>query len=211
MKKILLMMVLACSTLLAHAQLDNGLSVKGGIGISSIVGSDADNFKSSFTYKVGISYDWALTYDEFERPKFFIIPGINYSSQSFKIDGIEGNIRTNYVEVPILAAYKHAFNDKLSLVGKVGPYFSYGLFGTGIEIYSYGYDDDFGYFYDNESYNIFDSERGFDRFDAGLVIGASLEYTRFSAGLEFQRGFVKRDSDYKQFNQGFWLTICCKL
>lgn len=204
MKKFFLLSVFACLSIATQAQLDNKFSIKGGIGLSSVVGSDADLTKYTIAYKVGVSYDWALTYDEFERPKFFIIPGIEFVKKGFKSEGIDGSINMNYLQIPILAGYKHSLNEKLGLIAKVGPYFSYGLFGSDIEWYDI-YGNTLG------KTNVFDGDTGYKRFDVGLLAGVAVEFDRFSVGFDYSRGFIKLDSGYKQFNQAFWLAVCCKL
>ena len=60
MKKLLAVVALALTTLTMSAQKDYKITVKAGVGLSSLVGSDADT-KLSVAYKVGISYDLALS------------------------------------------------------------------------------------------------------------------------------------------------------
>jgi len=62
----------------------------------------------------------------------FVEAGILLSLKGGKIDwGSLGKYVGNpyYFEVPIQAGYKYSFNKTIGILGKFGPYFSYGLFG----------------------------------------------------------------------------------
>lgn len=182
------MVALALTTLTMSAQEDSKFTVKVGGGLSSVVGSDADT-KTIFSYKVGASYDWGLS------EHFSIMPGLEFATKGFKSDGIDGNISMSYLQIPIFAAYKFNISDGKKLVVKAGPYVSYGLFGSDIE------------WYDGSSTNIFDSDEGFDRFDAGIIAGVSFEFNQFVVGLEYSRGLKKLDSDYSEFNQAYGIVF----
>ena len=143
------MVALAFTTLTMSAQEDSKWTVKAGMGMSSIVGSDADT-KSVISYKAGISYDLGLS------EKFSIIPGLEFVTKGFKSDAIDGNISMSYLQVPIHAAYKFSISDNMKLSVKAGPYVAYGLFGSDIEWYGGG------------ETNVFDSDGGYNRFDAGV-------------------------------------------
>ena len=188
MKKTLLMVALAFTTLTMSAQEDSKWTVKAGMGMSSIVGSDADT-KSVLSYKAGISYDLGLS------EKFSIIPGLEFVTKGFKSDAIDGNISMSYLQVPIHAAYKFSISDNMKLSVKAGPYVAYGLFGSDIEWYGGG------------ETNVFDSDGGYNRFDAGVNVGASVDFNTFTIGVEYSRGLTKLDSDYKQYNQAFGVVL----
>ena len=188
MKKTLLMVALAFTTLTMSAQEDSKWTVKAGMGMSSIVGSDADT-KSVLSYKAGISYDLGLS------EKFSIIPGLEFVTKGFKSDAIDGNISMSYLQVPIHAAYKFSISDNMKLSVKAGPYVAYGIFGSDIEWYGGG------------KSNVFDSDGGYNRFDAGVNVGASVDFNTFTIGVEYSRGLTKLDSDYKQYNQAFGVVL----
>ena len=189
MKKALVMVALALTTLTMSAQEESKLSVTAGIGLSSVVGSDVEDVKSVFSYKVGLLYDWNIS------DNFSIIPGIEFATKGFESEAIEGDISMSYLQIPIFAAYKFNVSDNMKLAIKAGPYISYGLFGSDIE------------WYDGSETNVFDSDGGFERFDAGVIAGASLEFEKFSVGLEYSRGLKKLDPDYKQYNQAYGVTF----
>ena len=188
MKKLLAVVALALMTLTMSAQEDSKVTVKAGFGLASVVGSDADT-KTTVAYKVGISYDLASS------EKFFIIPGVEFSTKGFKSDAIDGSISMSYLQVPVFAAYKFPLSDNMKLAIKAGPYVSYGLFGSDIE------------WYDGDKTNVFDSDGGYKRFDAGVIAGVSLDFGQFAVGAEYSRGLSKLDSSVSQFNQAFGLVL----
>ena len=189
MKKIFTMVVLALTTLTMSAQDDSKFTIKAGAGLSTLVGSDVNNVESVFSYKVGLSYDWNIT------EKFLITPGIEFATKGFKVDGIVGDISMSYLQLPILAAYKFNITDNIKIAVKAGPYLSYGIFGSDIEWYGGG------------ETNVFDSDGGYNRFDAGAIAGVSVEFSQYMVGVEYSRGLTKLDSDYKQYNQAFGVVF----
>ena len=60
MKKLLLLVMLALSTLTVSAQEDSKFTFEIGAGLSKVVGSDA-NTKMNFSYMIGATYDFALS------------------------------------------------------------------------------------------------------------------------------------------------------
>ena len=188
MKKLLAVVALALMTLTMSAQEDSKVTVKAGFGLASVVGSDADT-KTTVAYKVGVSYDLAFS------EKFFIIRGVELSTKGFKSDAIDGSISMSYLQVPVFAAYKFPLSDNMKLAIKAGPYVSYGLFGSDIE------------WYDGDKTNVFDSDGGYKRFDAGVIAGVSLDFGQFAVGAEYSRGLSKLDSSVSQFNQAFGLVL----
>jgi len=188
MKKILAVVALAFTTLTMSAQEDSKFTIKAGVGLSSVVGSDADT-KMTFSYKVGAAYDLGIS------ENFSIIPGIEFAKKGFKSDNIDGSISMTYLQIPIFAAYKFNISDGMNLTIKAGPYASYGLFGSDIE------------WAGGSKTNVFDKDDGFKRFDAGAIAGVSLDFSQFMVGLEYSRGFTKLTSDYSQFNQAFGIVV----
>lgn len=188
MKKIFAVVALALTTLTMSAQEDSKITVKAGVGLSSVVGSDTEADKSIFSYKVGVSYDLGIS------ENFSIIPGLEYVNKGFKEDGIDGNINMSYLQIPIFAAYKFPISDNMKLAIKAGPYVSYGLFGSDLEFYGGG------------SINVFDSDM-FDRFDVGAIAGVSLDFDQFMVGIEYSRGLKKLNSDVSAFNQAFGVVF----
>ena len=100
-----------------------------------------------------------------------------------------------YLQVPVFAAYKFSIDGDVKLAIKAGPYVSYGLFGSDIQC-------DGG-----EETNVFDSDWGYKRFDAGVIAGAQLECDEYVLGVEYSRGLSKLDSSVSQFNQAFGIVF----
>lgn len=189
MKKILVLMVLVCAVLSVNAQEDSKWSVKLGAGLSTWAGSDTDNCKNAFSYKVGVGYEFEIS------ESFAIEPAVMLSNKSIKFGGVEGTINRYFAEVPILAAYKIALNDDMKLIINAGPYAAYGIFGSDIE-----WDG-------GEKINIFD-EGECDRFEAGIQAGVKVAFNVFEIGAEYTRAFTKATGgDYKQYTQSFGLTF----
>lgn len=181
-----MMVVLAFTTLTMSAQ-DAKWTVYAGLGMSSIVGSDSEGNESAFSYKIGINYDITCT------ESFSIIPGVEFVNKAHKEKAIDGTINAFYVQVPVLLAYKFNINDDMKLAVKAGPYAAYGVAGSDIMWYG-----------SRKTQNLFDV---FERFDAGIQAGVSLDLSKFTVGVEYTRGFTKVVEDEKCYNQGFGLTV----
>lgn len=182
------MVALAFTTLTMSAQEDSKWTVTAGLGMSSVVGSDADT-KTVVAYKVGISYDLGITNN------FSIIPGVELATKGYKSAVVDGDISMTYLQIPIRAAYKFTISDNTKLSVKAGPYLAYGLFGSDIQWYGGG------------KTNVFDSNGGFNRFDAGVNVGASVDFNSFIVGVEYSHGLTKLDSNFNQYNQAFGVVL----
>ena len=212
MKKVLFIVVFALTTQILSAQ-ESGLTVKAGLGLSSVVGSDSYG-KSMFSYRIGATYDIAVS------EKFSIIPGVEYIQAGYKPDSImyhseltkkdenvsfDGKLKLSYARLPILVAYKIPVSEKMKLSVKAGPYFAYGLFGSDVEINAIDTKKKL------DEFSVFDKDH-YDRFDIGMVAGVSLDIIdELSVGIEFTRGFKKLQSNLKQYNQSLGLVFEYKL
>lgn len=187
MRKILLLVALAFAMTMS-AQNEHKFAIKAGAGLSTLVGSDSDGCKTILSYTVGASYDLSLS------EKFSVIPGLELAKKGWKEDGVEGDINMGYIQVPVFAALKFPLGEAgTSLSIKVGPYVSYGLYGSDI------------YFADiNETINVFDE---FERFDYGAIAGVSLDFDDVFVGIEYSRGLAKVHSSLKAYNQVIGLNV----
>lgn len=176
---------LALTTLTMSAQ-ESKFAVNAGVGFSGIAGSDADGCDNIISFKAGLSYEFGLS------ESFSVIPGVEFVSKGYSEEAIDGDIRMTYLQIPVFAAYKFSVSDNMKLAIKAGPYASYGLFGSDIE---WDYE---------ETTNVFDA---FEKFDAGVIAGLSLEISDFVIGAEYSRGLTKLDSELKAYNQTFGLTF----
>ena len=84
--------------------------------------------------------------------------------------------------------------ETFDIVGKIGPYFAFGLFGTQIEEYNGAVND------------IFDT---YNRFDAGIIMGLGVDIGEFVAGFEFSRSFAKL-TEARAYNLAFGVTLAYK-
>lgn len=170
------------------AQTESKLKFNAGVGLASVVGSDADT-KTALSYKVGVSYDLDLS------EQFAIVPGVEFVNKAHKVDGIDGTINKMYLQVPVLAAYKFNVAEGAKMSVMAGPYAAYGIAGSDIEFDG-----------DDEKVNVFDDDM-YKRFDAGIMAGVSVDFNQFSVGLQYSRGLNKLNSNIKAYNQAFGLVF----
>ncbi len=186
MKKILsfTMFILMAMTIVAQ---ESGFTLKGGIGLSSIVGDHSEGSKSAFSYKIGVGYEHTIS------ENFAIEPSLILVNKGFKFEGGDGTCKRFYVELPVLASYKFSLGNDTKLAINAGPYVAYGLLGSDIEWFDIG-----------RTTNIFDS---CERFEAGAQIGAKVIFGIYYVGAEFSRAFTKTIKNSKTYNQGIALTF----
>lgn len=181
-------MALICVVLNVSAQEDSKFTWKAGVGISNFAGSDNTGFKSGFSFKLGVGYEYAVS------ESFSIEPAVMINNKSFKVDGLSGNITRYFLEVPVLAAYKVNLNDYYQLVINAGPYVAYGLFGSDVE---WG---------NSDKTKVFEACK---RFEAGIEAGVKVVFDRMSVGVDFNRAFTKalKEGDAKVYSQVIGLTF----
>ncbi|HEV3413932.1 MAG TPA: porin family protein [Puia sp.] len=99
MKKLALVLLAGISFATAHAQLAFG--IKGGANISNVNGSQVSGTSSLVGFNAGAYLKLPLTHH------LTIQPEVVYSGQGFKAtySGIETNIHSNYINVPVLLKY----------------------------------------------------------------------------------------------------------
>ena len=178
-------MALVCAVLNVSAQEDSKWSWKAGVGISNLAGSENQGVKSTFSFKLGVGYEFAVS------ESFSIEPAVMLNNKAFKIEGFSGNITRYFLEIPILAAYKTNLNDNCQLIINAGPYVAYGAFGSEIEE-------------DGVKINVFDV---CERFEAGVQAGAKVAFGRMAVGVDFNRAFTKSMKDIKVYSQVIGLTF----
>ncbi len=192
MKKILFVVAMVFCTLTASAQDDSKFILNAGLGASSVVGGDADS-KLKFAYKAGVLYDLSIT------ENFSVIPGLEFAVKGFDSNEYDGAINLGYIQIPVFAAYKFPLNSNVNILVKAGPYVAYGVVANDIELTS------------KITYNAFDKDKGYKRFDAGLIGGVDLVFEDFTVGLEYSHGFAKMMSGAKLYNQAFGVVLGCRL
>ena len=179
-------MALVCAVLNVSAQEDSKWTLKAGVGVSNLAGSENIGFKSAFSIKLGVGYEFAVS------ESFSIEPAVMLNNKGFKMEGYTNYVARYFFEVPVLAAYKTNLNDNCQLIINAGPYVAYGAFGSDLE---WG---------DGGKTNVFDS---CERFEAGIEAGAKIAFGRMAAGVEFNRAFTKAIKDTKVYSQVIALTV----
>lgn len=201
MKKVCLLLSALFVCMIVSAQIT--FNCKGGFGISSVAGSDADGSKIKTGWKIGVGLEKPLSANWLLMPTLeFKQKGAQYKDVSDG-DYYEDKISLQYIQLPVMVAYRTRLSDNLNLTLKVGPYFSYGISGK------WEYTEDYKGSHDEGENDFFDSET--NRFDCGAAIGVDFEYHRFVVGLEGEYGFkslYKDDIDHiKMYNVGAYVTV----
>ena len=178
-------MALVCAVLNVSAQEDSKWTLKAGVGVSNLAGSENIGFKSAFSIKLGVGYEFAVS------ESFSIEPAVMLNNKGFKMEGYTNYVARYFFEVPVLAAYKTNLNDNCQLIINAGPYVAYGAFGSEIEE-------------DGVKINVFDV---CERFEAGVQAGAKVAFGRMAVGVDFNRAFTKSMKDIKVYSQVIGLTF----
>lgn len=201
MKRFLTLTALAFAVLSASAQREPRLTLKAGVGLTSIVGADADT-KLTIATKAGASYDLKLYKGIYLIPELdFILKGCDPDGAATLLNN-DKVLRMTYLQAPIMLAYKFKLKKGGNLVLKAGPYFACGLFGSKATISGWG-------FY--KEVDVFDKTYGARRFDVGIGTGLAYERNNFTIGLEYSRGLHRLDPDFRLYNQTFGITLGYRL
>lgn len=170
-----------------------GLNIKGGLNLgkllSKIDGDKDDFFEEDQKLLPGVHA--GLTYQIMVKKGFYIEPGALYSLKGAKAmvkeDGDYDKlmIRLHYIEIPVNFGYKHTFEKKnISIYTFFGPYFGFAAGGKYVSKVKFDGEKD----KNSEKVN-FGSE-GLSRFDAGLNIGAGMEFKKIILGLQYGIGLA---------------------
>lgn len=201
MKKLALFVVLTLVTFVASAQSTINWSVKAGVGIANLTGSDIEDTKAKFGYKLGVGLE--CPFDQ----TWSLQTGLNLVSKGAKSDkydaeGAEGQVKVNamYLELPVMAAARFVVDNTTNIVISAGPYLGVGVGGKSkVEAKAGGTkvtveEDTFG-------------DDAFRRFDFGLGIGVAAEFDRIVVGLDGQFGLNKLHKDVNAKNLSAFLTV----
>ena len=165
----------------------NGLASGWGVELgltSTTMSFDGDNDgigidrRSGFT--LGVTYDYPIA----SVPNLSVLGGLFYVPKGYEVGDQKWN--ANYLELQATAKYAYTLpilNNDLKAFALAGPYLAYGIGGKLENPYESFYDD----------LSFFDCAK---RFDAGLVLGFSVEYKRYSLSFRWGIGMVNiYDSD----------------
>ena len=196
MKRLLTVAALALAALTISAQDNYKFTIKAGVGLASVVGSDADT-KVKIAAKVGGAYDLKLYNGLYLIPEVdFVLKGFNTETVNFST--FDKVVHMAYLQAPIMAAYKFNLKDDKKIVVKAGPYFACGLFGSNATVSNFFY---------SKEVDVFDSDYGCRRFDVGICTGVAFEQGHYTIGLEYSRGLHRLDPDFRQYNQAFGIVL----
>ncbi len=167
MKKLIwtLLASLAVFTASAQEKTDKlSWMVRGGVNLSTIENSALQN---KFGWKIGTGVEYSFS------EKFSLNPMLYYSTKGASMGdntmgfGNDVTHKLNYLELPILAAYRFKVGATHSISAKLGPYFSTLLSRTAPA-----------------------GTEEFNKFDMGVEIGADYNFKRFIIGLSGQYGLT---------------------
>ncbi|HIZ04381.1 MAG TPA: PorT family protein [Candidatus Phocaeicola gallistercoris] len=194
MKKILILMVCVCTSVIATAQTKVTWGVEAGVGFSSWMGEGASHSDALFNPRVGVSVDVPLTgLVSFQT-------GLDYESKGaqYKIGGYDVTVDQNYLRMPLLAAFHLGTTANFDVVVRGGAYLACGISGKnnvedGDLTYSWSTFKDLDF--PSSDPNVTETLKGFHRFDAGFQVGAALDFTRWTVGMDAEFGLCRIQRD----------------
>ena len=142
-----------------------------------------------FNPRVGISADIPL------NEWFSFQPGLSWVSKGAKADiplqGVKSNVQINqnYFQVPLMAAFHMRATDNFDLVFTAGPYIACGVNGK-TEVETDDITTSWKTFKDANVERVQVWE-GLRRFDAGIGIGAALDFPHWVVGVDADFGLCK--------------------
>ena len=179
-KKILSMVVLMSTSLCTFAQ--NGVGEwsfmpKAGLNLATMTNDDDAKTRSAFT--VGGEFGYVAS------PNVALSFGAMYSQQGCKakFQGIDGTIKMDYINVPVIAAYR--VTDNLSVKVGLQPGF---LINDKVKISSNGVTAEVGL---EESYKSAGMDVTLNSFDLSIPIGISYDFDKIQLELRYNAGLTK--------------------
>ena len=179
-KKILSMVVLMSTSLCTFAQ--NGVGEwsfmpKAGLNLATMTNDDDAKTRSAFT--VGGEFGYVAT------PNVALSFGAMYSQQGCKakFQGIDGTIKMDYINLPVIAAYR--VTDNLSVKVGLQPGF---LINDKVKISSNGVTAEVGL---EESYKSAGMDVTINSFDLSIPIGISYDFDKIQLELRYNAGLTK--------------------
>lgn len=196
-------MVSVLCTLAVAAQTKVTWSMELGLGMSTWMGNGSSHTNPIFSPKVGVGIDIPLTgLVSFQT-------GLTWVSKGTKAELLGQNVQVNqnYFQMPLLAAFHVGALSSFDMVFTAGPYLAYGVNGKT----EYEVDDvttswsTFG----NSKINGVEND-GLDRLDAGIQIGAAMDFPRWTVGIDGDFSFVRVAQKGSPYNLAFYLTCAYK-
>ena len=205
MKKLILMLFCALTTLTAAAQTKMSWNVELGLGVSTWMGGESDGSKGLFNPKIGVGVDLPLTnLVSFQTGLHWVSKGASVDTEILDKGKLDLKVNQNYFQAPLLAAFHLGTGSSFDLVLKGGAYFAVGVCGkTEIE-----YDDV------TVGWDTFGDRQiqghelpGLHRFDAGIVAGADLDFPSWFVGCDAEFGLCKIAKGDAPRNFAFFVNV----
>ena len=202
------MLVCLVSMTTVSAKINLGWNVKGGLGLSTWMGGNADSSEPLFNQKLGLGIDLPLTWlISFQTGMYWESKGASISFEDSALASAGSDkvkVNQNYLQIPLLAAFHVGTVSNFDLVFTCGPYLAYGLNGKmeaskgdlTVSCNSFGESDINGTLFE-----------GLDRFDAGIQLGAALDFKKCSVGVDSEFSFCKLAEKTKAYNYGLYFTF----
>lgn len=160
MKKVILMVILSLSSIVASAQIS--FTARAGANVSGIENSDA---QMKIGWKVGAGIDYAFNKWFSVRPMlYYSAKGYTHGKNNLGFSADEV-YNLNYLELPLLASFHFGLGTNSSLVANAGPYIGYCI---------------------SKSSSL--STSGYKKIDAGGCAGLDFIYKQYVIGIEAQYG-----------------------
>lgn len=208
MKKLILMLVCALTTLTMSAQTKISWSMELGLGVSTWMGKDANGAKGLFNPKVGVGIDLPLTnLISFQSGLTWVSKGAKYDfAGDVLTKGVDMEVKSNqnYFQMPLLAAFHLGTGSNFDLVLKAGPYLALGVCGKSeVEF------DDLTLGWNSFGDSKIENQKipGLHRFDAGIITGVDLDFPSWYVGCDGEFGVCKIASGDAPRNFAFFLNV----
>lgn len=209
MKKTFLAAFVGLFCLTATAQYRPTFIIQAGYQGANVSGNSAIKTDMHHGFRVGAAADFSVYTDD--MVEMSIQPGVNFVTKGFAKNTENGKFSTtlNYIEVPVLVNARFAAGDNLNAFVNAGPYFAYGIGGK-VSGEAFGIKGEIKDANPFKKTKLGDKEySAANAFDAGLQIGAGIEYSRFLVGVGAQYGLTKvfnNALDDKSKNVGFFVS-----
>lgn len=211
MKKILMAFAAALVAIGASAQYRPSFIVSAGYqGANLITNEKEAGNKVKSGFRVGVAADFAVY--NFGNGALSIQPGLYYSTKGAKSESGNENAKVSsttnlgYIEIPVLANLSFGMSDGLGVFVNAGPYMAFGVnsnINTSGKLGSIQGEA-------NTGKELFKGDNSvYKPFDAGIQVGAGVEYRRVQLGVGTQFGLVNmaRTDNINVKNQTFFVTL----
>lgn len=222
MKKFLMVVAAGLLSIGAMAQYRPGVIVNAGYLGTNVVTNEKDaGNKLRSSYRAGVSIDLPVV--DLDFGLLSIQPGLYYASKGYKDvlsfgkESVDVNHTLGYVEMPILANLSVNLGSSFGVYVNAGPYLAYGV-NSNVSYKSTIAEKLLNTISDKLSpyKDAFKKKDGADKsflnpFDAGIQVGAGVEYRRIQLGVGTQFGLLNMNNimkdNNKSTNSTFFVTL----